>query len=92
MVNNPEGENTYKQKVYNINTYASKYSNLIYSYFKIKISAYYKLSKTILDMINTYVKHSSPSFDIMSQADISDRVMGENNTTNVGLETNTVVT
>ena len=92
MVNNPEGENTYKQKVYNINTYASKYSNLIYSYFKIKISAYYKLSKTILDMINTYVKHSSPSFDIMSQADISDRVMGENNTTNTGLETNTVVT
>lgn len=91
MVNNPEGENSYKQKTYNINTYATKYSNLIYNYFKIKVNAYYKLSKTILDMVNTYVKYSSPSFDIISQADISDKVMENNNTGNE-LETNTPVT
>ena len=91
MANNPEGEKAYKQQAYNINTYATKYSNLIYSYFKIKISAYYKLSKSILDMINTYVKYSSPSFDIMSQADISDRVMGEENNTTT-TEINTEVT
>ena len=91
MVNNPEGENSYKQKTYNINTYATKYSNLIYNYFKIKVNAYYKLSKTILDMINTYVKYSSPSFDIISQADISDKVMENNNTDNE-LEINTPVT
>ena len=91
MVNNPEGENSYKQKTYNINTYATKYSNLIYNYFKIKVNAYYKLSKTILDMVNTYVKYSSPSFDIISQADISDKVMENNNTGNE-LETNAPVT
>lgn len=91
MVNNPEGENSYKQKTYNINTYTTKYSNLIYNYFKIKVNAYYKLSKTILDMVNTYVKYSSPSFDIISQADISDKVMENNNTGNE-LETNTPVT
>lgn len=91
MVNNPEGENSYKQKTYNINTYATKYSNLIYNYFKIKVNAYYKLSKTILDMVNTYVKYSSPSFDIISQADISDKVMENNNTGNE-LETNIPVT
>jgi hypothetical protein len=92
MVNNPEGENSYKQKAYNINTYATKYSNLIYNYFKIKINAYYKLSKTILDMVNTYVKYSSPSFDIISQADISDRVMENNDNTGNELETNIPVT
>ena len=92
MVNNPEGENSYKQKTYNINTYATKYSNLIYNYFKIKVNAYYKLSKTILDMVNTYVKYSSPSFDIISQADISDRVMENNNNTGNELETNIPVT
>ena len=92
MANNPEGEKAYKQQAYNINTYATKYSNLIYSYFKIKISAYYKLSKSILDMINTYVKYSSPSFDIMSQADISDRVMGEENNNTTTTEINTEVT
>ena len=91
MVNNPEGENSYKQKTYNINTYATKYSNLIYNYFKIKVNAYYKLSKTILDMVNTYVKYSSPSFDIISQADISDKVMENNNNGNE-LETNIPVT
>lgn len=91
-VNNPEGENSYKQKTYNINTYATKYSNLIYNYFKIKVNAYYKLSKTILDMINTYVKYSSPSFDIISQADISDKVMENNNNTGNELETNIPVT
>ena len=42
-------------------------------------------------MINTYVKYSSPSFDIMSQADISDRVMGEENNTTT-TEINTEVT
>lgn len=92
MVNNPEGENSYKQKTYNINTYATKYSNLIYNYFKIKINAYYKLSKTILDMVNTYVKYSSPSFDIISQADISDKVMENNDNTGNELETNIPVT
>ena len=92
MVNNPEGENSYKQKTYNINTYATKYSNLIYNYFKIKVNAYYKLSKTILDMVNTYVKYSSPSFDIISQADISDKVMENNNNTGNELETNIPVT
>ena len=92
MVNNPEGENSYKQKTYNINTYATKYSNLIYNYFKIKVNAYYKLSKTILDMVNTYVKYSSPSFDIISQADISDKVMENNDNTGNELETNTPVT
>lgn len=92
MVNNPEGENSYKQKTYNINTYATKYSNLIYNYFKIKVNAYYKLSKTILDMVNTYVKYSSPSFDIISQADISDKVMENNSNTGNELETNTPVT
>ena len=45
---------------------------------------------SVLDIINTYVKYSSPSFDIMDQADISDKVM-ENNTSN-DLETNTPVT
>ncbi len=92
MVNNPEGENSYKQKTYNINTYATKYSNLIYNYFKIKVNAYYKLSKTILDMVNTYVKYSSPSFDIISQANISDKVMENNNNTGNELETNITVT
>ena len=92
MINNPEGENSYKQKTYNINTYATKYSNLIYNYFKIKVNAYYKLSKTILDMVNTYVKYSSPSFDIISQADISDKVMENNNNTGNELETNIPVT
>ena len=92
MVNNPEGESSYKQKTYNINTYATKYSNLIYNYFKIKVNAYYKLSKTILDMVNTYVKYSSPSFDIISQADISDKVMENNNNTGNELETNIPVT
>lgn len=92
MVNNPEGENSYKQKTYNINTYATKYSNLIYNYFKIKVNAYYKLSKTILDMVNTYVKYSSPSFDIISQADISDKVMENSNNTGNELETNIPVT
>lgn len=92
MVNNLEGENSYKQKTYNINTYATKYSNLIYNYFKIKVNAYYKLSKTILDMVNTYVKYSSPSFDIISQADISDKVMENNNNTGNELETNIPVT
>ena len=92
MVNNPEGENSYKQKTYNINTYATKYSNLIYNYFKIKVNAYYKLSKTILDMVNTYVKYSSPSFDIISQADISDKVMENNDNTGNELETNIPVT
>ena len=87
---NPEGEVAHKQQAYNINTYATKYSNLMYSYFKTKVNAYYKLSKSILDIINTYVKYSSPSFDIMDQADISDKVM-ENNTSN-DLETNTPVT
>ena len=92
MVNNPEGENSYKQKTYNINTYATKYSNLICNYFKIKVNAYYKLSKTILDMVNTYVKYSSPSFDIISQADISDKVMENNNNTGNEMETNIPVT
>lgn len=94
MVNNPQGDKAYRQQAYNINTYATKYSNLIYSYFKIKINAYYKLSKSILNMINTYVKYSSPSFDIIGQADISDRVMGEdnNNQQNSEIENNTVVT
>lgn len=93
MVNNPEGEKEYKQQAYNINTYATKYSNLIYNYFNIKINAYYKLSKNILDIINIYVKHSSPSFDIMSQADISDRVMNsDDNSDTERIETNIPVT
>lgn len=43
-------------------------------------------------MVNTYVKYSSPSFDIISQADISDKVMENNNNTGNELETNTPVT
>ncbi len=80
MVNdNVEGEQNFKQKTYNINTYATKYSNLIYSYFKIKINAYYKLSKSILNMVNEYVKKSSPSFDIISQSDIADNIIDNQN-------------
>ena len=46
----------------------------------------------ILDMVNTYVKYSSPSFDIISQADISDKVMENNDNTGNELETNIPVT